>query len=328
MSGPDQTPQKPDDRELEDFLAGRGPLRETYRAASQEKSPSALDDAILKIAADTLSESAVPLVVRKRSIRRWTGSFAAAAVLVLSLSVFMQIHRDPVAQKAVFAPMVSEVAQVPAAPAVEQMKEEKARVTLEQSKLSRNEMKQKSSEGVALGALHAVPPMAKKSAPLVAQPAQEGDMVPLIKDEAETRSDIMRDAPKPAPPAAMASKSMRPGYADRMMESAAPAAPAPVPVIEAAPSTDQEIDRWLKTCASDTEMAILSRDDHGMFKATQQWRGLAVTGFANGALLFAPDVSREAVTAKLNPADSRQEQCLVTGPAGKNLQLRCGCLKL
>ena len=45
MSGPES--QKPDDRLLDEWLAGEGAVLDAYRSAAQEGAPAALDAAIL-----------------------------------------------------------------------------------------------------------------------------------------------------------------------------------------------------------------------------------------------------------------------------------------
>ncbi len=110
-------------------------------------------------------------------------------------------------------------------------------------------------------------------------------------------------------------------------------ASAPMPSValaEASPPAseiDQQMDRWLKTCAADSELVALSRDERGMFKTAQQWHGLPVTGFVDGALQFAPTVSREAVVTQLNQLSPHAVECLNPASPGNILQLRCGCFK-
>lgn len=338
MSGPNQTPQPPNDRELEDFLAGRGQVRETYHAAAQEKSPQAIDDAILKMAVQAAAEPVVP-AVKVRAVRRWPTSIAAAAVLVLSLAVFTQIRRDPVAEQAVFSSMAKDETQTlaaaqpvvpPSSPAIDQMQRAKARADVEQTQRKLGELKKEMAEADAVGALGAVAPEPKMAADMAPPAAQEAEVSAFAKAESESRNGAMHDAQKPSPPpAAMAAKSLRSMSADRV----AAAAPAPMPAMTAVegPSPgseiDKQVDQWLKTCAADTGLAALSRDDHGMFKAAQQWRGLAITGLVEGSLLFAPTVTREAIVVQLNQLGPHAAECLTPTQSGNALRLRCGCQK-
>ena len=334
MSGPDQKPNTPDDRELEEFLAGRGALRETYRAGANEKSPASVDDAILKMAAQAVAEPAAP-AVKRRTLRRWPASLAAAAVLVLSLSVFVEMHRDPVAGKAILAPIAMDAPQAPPAaapaespksPAMEQLPLANAPAYAEQAKRSRDAMKKEKAEADAAGALARMPapPEPKMLADRAAQPMQEAESSAVAKAEPEARADVLRDAQEPAAPAMMA-KSLRAAPADHV--AAAAPAPAPVEVPPGASAFDQQIDHWLRTCAADSGPTLLPTDSHGKFKDMQQWRDLPVTGFVDGALQFAPAVSREAVVAQLDQIDPAAIACLGAASSGNVLQLHCGCLK-
>jgi len=79
----------PDDRELEDFLAGRHPVGKAYREASEhETAPPELDAAIL-----TAAREAVRTPRARRP--RWFQPVAVAATLALSLGVLLNIWRDP-----------------------------------------------------------------------------------------------------------------------------------------------------------------------------------------------------------------------------------------
>lgn len=86
---------KPDDAELDEFLAGRSRIGAAYREASkQDGAPPELDAAILSMARE-----AVATPVRRRS--RWIQPMALAATLALSLGVLLNIWRDPVARQQV-----------------------------------------------------------------------------------------------------------------------------------------------------------------------------------------------------------------------------------
>lgn len=96
--------QPPDDRELEDFLAGRHPMGRAYREASEnDAAPPELDAAILAAARESVR---APIVRRPR----WVQPVALAATLVLGLSVLMDVWRDPQTRERI----------VPAAPAAPQ----------------------------------------------------------------------------------------------------------------------------------------------------------------------------------------------------------------
>lgn len=79
----------PDDRELEDFLAGRHPVGKAYREASaQDTAPPELDALILGAAREAVR---TPRARRPR----WFQPVAVAATLALSLGVLLNIWRDP-----------------------------------------------------------------------------------------------------------------------------------------------------------------------------------------------------------------------------------------
>lgn len=90
MSGPDpQLP--PNDRELEDFLAGRGPQARRYREASQERSPAVLDASVLAQAAAAV---AAPAQVRRRPPGRWRLPLSLAATLVLGVGLVSRVQQE------------------------------------------------------------------------------------------------------------------------------------------------------------------------------------------------------------------------------------------
>lgn len=107
----------PDDRELEDFLAGRHPVGRAYRAGTeQDTAPRELDDAILRMARAHAATTAQSSPRRPR----WLQPLAIAATLALSLGVLMNIWREPTLREQV-APMQTgqpgAMPQEPAAPA-------------------------------------------------------------------------------------------------------------------------------------------------------------------------------------------------------------------
>lgn len=115
MSGPD--PQRsPDDRELEDFLAGRGPHVRRYREAAQERSPPALDAAVL---AQAEAAELAPAPRLRRAPGRWRMPLSLAATLVLGVGLVSRVQQEsatPVAAQS--APEATQLAldAQPAAP--------------------------------------------------------------------------------------------------------------------------------------------------------------------------------------------------------------------
>ncbi|MBV8062568.1 MAG: hypothetical protein JOY51_03185 [Nevskia sp.] len=119
MTEPGQQPpgQPPEDRELEEFLAGRSPLSRVHREGAQEQAPPPLDARILQQARDELRR-ARPV----RRVLRWDGPLALAAstVLVVGLAwlVRMQLPRPGAEQSVSAAPVSSApVSPAPAPPA-------------------------------------------------------------------------------------------------------------------------------------------------------------------------------------------------------------------
>lgn len=93
----------PDDAELEDFLAGRSPISAAYREASRgDHVPPELDAAVMAAAR---AAPVAPAGVRRP---RWLPFAAAAASLVLGVSVLVEVGRAPEAQLAVTTTASSE----------------------------------------------------------------------------------------------------------------------------------------------------------------------------------------------------------------------------
>ena len=97
MSGPESL--KPDDRLLEEFLAGEGAVRAAYHETASARPPPALDAAILQLAASAKA----PVMMRRAARPRWQLPMATAAVLMLSLGVLLQVQRDPAVQQQLMA---------------------------------------------------------------------------------------------------------------------------------------------------------------------------------------------------------------------------------
>ena len=97
MSGPESL--KPDDRLLEEFLAGEGAVRAAYHETASARPPPALDAAILELAASARA----PVLMRRAARPRWQLPMATAAVLMLSLGVLLQVQRDPAVQQQLMA---------------------------------------------------------------------------------------------------------------------------------------------------------------------------------------------------------------------------------
>lgn len=90
-------PEHPDDRDLEQYLAGKHPLSARYRAAKvADAPPPELDAAILAAA-----RSATPR--RRRSVRRWAVPVGLAASLMIAGPLVWQVWQTDEAHDADFA---------------------------------------------------------------------------------------------------------------------------------------------------------------------------------------------------------------------------------
>jgi hypothetical protein len=97
-------PELPDDRELEDFLAGRSAVSRAYRAdAEQQAAPAALD-------APVLARAEAP-VAQARRLQRWRLPMTLAASVVVAVGVLRLAVNEP----AVRAPSMADAA-MPAHP--------------------------------------------------------------------------------------------------------------------------------------------------------------------------------------------------------------------
>lgn len=92
-------PELPDDRELEDFLAGRSAVSRAYRAdAEQQAAPAALD-------APVLARAALP-VAQARRLQRWRLPMTLAASVVVAVGVLRLAVNEP----AVRTPSIADAA--------------------------------------------------------------------------------------------------------------------------------------------------------------------------------------------------------------------------
>lgn len=109
-------PDDPLDRELEEYLSGRSDISQQYRSAASQEPPAELDRAILA-QARTSVESATPKVVRfpTRKVVGWIAPFAAAAGVLLTLSIVNQTGLQPVTLQEQRAVLSEPVLPVPTA---------------------------------------------------------------------------------------------------------------------------------------------------------------------------------------------------------------------
>lgn len=309
MSGPESI--KPDDHLLDEFLAEQGAVRETYRAMAQEQAPTHLDAAIL-LAAQEAARPA-PRVLR----RRWQTPMAAAAVMVLSFGVFLQVRHDPAVQQEVIVP--PDHAAPVAAPAVPETVKDGAKADVLAAVAPARkeaEVDQKQASAVAAKPKPALPAEKRRAAsadatppPAPPPPTMTMADAPVPASEPEIAAMAAEAAMPSAAAGAVASESMQrqerfaaaaapmakasrvSPTANRMTRRDAPAAVASDAGVAAA------IEQWAQSCAA--ESVALS--------APMLWRGLVVASWTRQVndesvqttLLFAPDVNHEAITASL-----------------------------
>lgn len=315
MSGPESI--KPDDQLLDEFLAEQGAVRESYRAMAQEQAPAHLDAAILRAAQEAAARPA-PRVMR----RRWQTPMAAAAVMVLSFGVFLQVQRDPAVQQEVMAPL-DQATPASAPAATDAMQDADKAEVLGEAAPVREETDAEQKQAPVAAAKHkpAAPAEKRRAAPAGAAPPPPAPPPAPAMSMADAAPPAT--AASPEPEAAMAAESAARSAAagavaresiqrqERSVAAAAPMAKASrVPLTTnlmaqrdaAAPVASDGniatvIERWAQSCW--VESVGLS--------APMLWRGLAVTSWTRQAsdetvqttLLFAPEVTREAITASL-----------------------------
>ena len=251
MSGPES--QSPDDRLLEEFLAGQGAMRERYRAMAQEQAPAHLDAAILKAA----QTAARPLPRARRS--RWQMPMAAAAVVVLSFGVLLEVQRDPAVQREVMA-VADQAAPVAPAPA-EAVADAVAKAVLEEAAAEQKpaaaptaspkpapSAEKRAAPPSPPPVMTAAPPPAAAPAPPVAMAdapdvaavaeaesaAREAAVAGMARESMQRRERLAAPAakaevhrsPAAAFAAAAAAESLREAMADAQSSSPLPACPA------------------------------------------------------------------------------------------------------
>ncbi|MES2885230.1 MAG: hypothetical protein V4709_10525 [Pseudomonadota bacterium] len=335
MSGPESV--KPDDQLLDEFLAGRGVVRETYRAMAQEQAPAHLDAAILHAA----QVAASPLPRLRRS--RWQTPMAAAAVMVLSFGVFLQVQRDPVVQKELMAaPELPASTAVP--PAIETAQDVAKAEVLSEAPPAREDAEAEMKRDVAVVARpRPVPPSEQRRfAPVDAAPppapppamAMADAPAPAAIEMAEPEAATLAAdaAAQPAAVGAVASESMprQEGYA---------AAPAPMAKARRAPLTANLMSQRVAPAAVASDAIVAAEIEHWAqgcgaesiaFNAPTRWRGLTVVSWVRRAddkqllatLSFAPEVSREAIRASLGPLAAKASLTVAhcAAPAARELR--------
>jgi hypothetical protein len=188
--------RRPDDRELEEFLAGNDPLSRRYRqVVEREGPPDEIDQAVLARA-----RQAIEIDLRNRRRRRLTVPLAMAATVVLTFSVFLVMREQP---GGLPAPIVARDA-----PQEKQSTALSADAAREDDAAAANQAMNKAAEGQAAA-------------------IQEMEQRPAAPPAAPQAAAPLRTAPAPAPAgeASFQDRAAEPmaigGAAERKAESAA-----------------------------------------------------------------------------------------------------------
>lgn len=310
MSGPEMMP--PDDDALADFLAGRGAVREAYRAQATEQPSAAMDAAVLAAARAAGPQRSGA----SRRAGRWSLPLASAAVLMLSFGVFLQVQRDPVARQAVTAApavMPAEPVLPPPEVAAELPPLQEAQATVAAAEEANRAARRSRPAPVEPRRTS----QARASAPVVSSPSLPPPPPTLTSaPQPALAGSQLADAPAAALDAAQA-----PTMAQEAAPVAVPQPPIPPPAanrIEAfakssrlmaapemlrAPERDDAatvaLEAWANGCASPRDVP----------RGTTRWRGLDVqkvvveqdASFREVRLHFAPRLTLETLQSTLGP---------------------------
>ncbi|MDP3295924.1 MAG: hypothetical protein Q8M37_14475 [Nevskia sp.] len=197
MSEPKPPALPDDDRELDDFLAGRSELSRLYRQdAAEIKAPEALDAAVLAAA-----QSSLPVPKAKPArLRRWRLPLSLAASMVLGIAVLREVPREP-AMPPASAPITAALEAQPPAPAAAEMPPPRAAAAPipERAEAMEKSMQQSKSFRAMPDEAFAESPTAPIEAPEPAARAQSAAKTadPLLA-EAESHAKADDDAWQPA----------------------------------------------------------------------------------------------------------------------------------
>ncbi|THD05389.1 hypothetical protein B1810_01230 [Panacagrimonas perspica] len=207
----------PDDRELEDFLAGRHPVGKAYREASgQDTAPPELDALILGAAREAVR---TPRARRPR----WFQPVAVAATLALSLGVLLNIWRDPGTREQMAPAESSDL---------DRMKAQ----ALEEG-VSPAVVEAKKEAGPVVSESPAVAELAAPAEPVEAEAERRADAVAARREEKSSSSDEPRKAKESVSNRtaneALSAGAAAPKAAAPRLEPAKPEAPMPEPAASA-----------------------------------------------------------------------------------------------
>jgi len=352
MSGLD--PVKPDDRSLDEFLRGEGPVAGAYRAAAGERPPAALDATILAHAREAVRAAPPP-----RRTRRWQPALATAAVLVLSLGVLLQVQRDPVAREAATAQPAAEVeapavvtqddtpatpsaAEAAPAPAAEEAKrtDAKPQAPKPSAQPALAEPRRAApmpgppppppppaAAGLAMDAAPNPWPAEARSAAVVRESeARRREGANEATPEAAQEAGRRPEGPAPAAPKskALTSPLVRDSAAAPMAKSQRVAPSAGFMAAPVADESEAAIEHWATTCEMPARLPL----------GSLRWRGLAVSSWSaqasdaglSATLRFAPGLAGNeigmAIGALANRVEFVRDSCAV--PVVRELRDRGG----
>lgn len=176
-------PEPPDDRELDQYLAGKHPLTARYRAAKgSDTPPPELDAAILSAA-----RTATPR--RRRSVRRWAVPVGLAASLMVAGPLVWQVWQSDEAHNADFAYHASAPVAVMAEQA-ERAPEPETREKAEKQAMARAESQ------AALSQRQAPPRALATAPPLPAPPSVTFSSPPdIAEDQVAAQADAEIEDP-------------------------------------------------------------------------------------------------------------------------------------
>lgn len=298
MSGPEHLP--PDGHELEDFLAGRGPHRARYHAASQEQAPAALDAAVLAKAQLGVAAPVPTVRASPRGLSRWRVPLSLAATVVLGVGLSTRVLRETPVLPAEPAPAAT-VTEA-AAPTLEALQERAAADAVVAPPAAATMAESTASEA-------AVRTRVEESRARAAAEHERPDQ-DLAKAERQVRQTLAAAAPEvaapppappapaPPPPPAVAMKPQAPAPeafapaagAGMAMSDAAPPPTAPPAAVTAAPAPRAEFQAKRRAALSAPRaepVAILT----GRYRAES---GIELQLLADGRFTLKPSANEPA----------------------------------
>lgn len=180
---------EPDDRELDQYLAGQHRLSQRYREATQsEQPPPELDDAILGAA-----RAATP--AKRRSVRRWAVPFGLAASLMIGGPLVWQVWQTDESHNADFAYRASS----PVAVMAEQAERAPAPETRDAEVKAEKQAMARAESQAALSQRQAPPRALATAPPLPAPPSATFSSPNMAEDQLAAQADTEPEDPPTRP---------------------------------------------------------------------------------------------------------------------------------